>query len=558
MDGNQKSAQNHEPISNTGEIFYKKQLELANKEKAQLQERLHELERKNSYLLKSLFELSCQPLASASSKPMPMDIVQALKRLSTHIDPSPGLSGKGSAYRRSAPLERAITNPQPSAGVTPHISPHYNPFCNRADLIGHSAAVYVVQFSPNGQLLVSASFDKSIRFWSLHRFLDESTYDPVLSITDAHRGPVMGVEWTFDSARVLTGGLDQSAAEWDVEASTTNEPISRFLCNGLVNSVSVSPANDKLFFAGTSKNAVHLFDRRVPPLLQGEPWERSTIVMNDSVVNTIHVTLDGGRFMTGDHSGAIKTWDLRMIGSTKGNGGGQHIAGLVDTTYNDENRRPITHIHTSPPFVGEEYGRFMAVNSYDNFLRVYDRGSFLFKEERPRLKPLQAVRGVHNTNWPIKSSFFLGADYHPPRGRPLRPDRKREKLESAGKDATEANVQQEKEDEEKYASSYEDEDGASYSSSTDEEEHSDDNGATDSGNIETVGDAIQNTLILASGSADGSVYIFDVGGRPGTGSLLQTLEGHKDRVYAADFHPREPILASCSADASIKIWHSFR
>ncbi|RKP10857.1 WD40-repeat-containing domain protein [Thamnocephalis sphaerospora] len=40
----------------------------------------------------------------------------------------------------------------------------------------------------------------------------------------------------------------------------------------------------------------------------------------------------------------------------------------------------------------------------------------------------------------------------------------------------------------------------------------------------------------------------------GTGHLLQRLEGHTDRVYSVDFHPTEPILCSCSADATIKIW----
>lgn len=40
----------------------------------------------------------------------------------------------------------------------------------------------------------------------------------------------------------------------------------------------------------------------------------------------------------------------------------------------------------------------------------------------------------------------------------------------------------------------------------------------------------------------------------GTGELLQRLEGHTDYVYAVDFHPTEPILATCSADHTIKIW----
>ena len=59
-----------------------------------------------------------------------------------------------------------------------------------------------------------------------------------------------------------------------------------------------------------------------------------------------------------------------------------------------------------------------------------------------------------------------------------------------------------------------------------------------------------NVALLASGSADPYVYIYDVA----SGRLLQRLEGHKDRVYAVAFHPTQPTLASCSADFTIKVW----
>ena len=44
----------------------------------------------------------------------------------------------------------------------------------------------------------------------------------------------------------------------------------------------------------------------------------------------------------------------------------------------------------------------------------------------------------------------------------------------------------------------------------------------------------------------------------GTWELVQKLSGHTDRVYAVDFHPLEPSLASCSADFGIKVWSTRR
>jgi WD40 repeat protein len=62
------------------------------------------------------------------------------------------------------------------------------------------------------------------------------------------------------------------------------------------------------------------------------------------------------------------------------------------------------------------------------------------------------------------------------------------------------------------------------------------------------------SVLLATGSTDAHAYIYDVGGPRGTARLLQRLDGHRDRVYAAQFHPRDPVLATASADGVVKIW----
>ncbi|KAF9182031.1 hypothetical protein BGZ51_005003 [Haplosporangium sp. Z 767] len=65
---------------------------------------------------------------------------------------------------------------------------------------------------------------------------------------------------------------------------------------------------------------------------------------------------------------------------------------------------------------------------------------------------------------------------------------------------------------------------------------------------------LESSLILASGSMDPYVYLFDVGAGDGQYDLLQKLAGHTDRVYDVDFHPIDHVLASGSADFSVKVW----
>ena len=67
--------------------------------------------------------------------------------------------------------------------------------------------------------------------------------------------------------------------------------------------------------------------------------------------------------------------------------------------------------------------------------------------------------------------------------------------------------------------------------------------------------SVEHAIMLASGSADGCVYVFDVSAGAGGGRLLHRLEAHKDsRVYTVAFHPTEPLLASAGSDAVLKLW----
>lgn len=70
--------------------------------------------------------------------------------------------------------------------------------------------------------------------------------------------------------------------------------------------------------------------------------------------------------------------------------------------------------------------------------------------------------------------------------------------------------------------------------------------------------SVQSTVLLATGSSDGDAFLFDIGGSFGTGELVQRLRGHSDRVYSVDFHPIKPLLATASADFTVKLWSAGR
>jgi WD40 repeat protein len=56
--------------------------------------------------------------------------------------------------------------------------------------------------------------------------------------------------------------------------------------------------------------------------------------------------------------------------------------------------------------------------------------------------------------------------------------------------------------------------------------------------------------LLASGSADGTLKLWDVA----TGREVGTLKGHTDYVNSVAFSPDGKLLASGSWDGTIKLW----
>jgi WD40 repeat protein len=646
------------------EAYLKEALEKSGRANAILQDRVRELEDAVQALKRSVFLLSTDPSASnavldsshvigATQRPPAQPLL--CRSSSTHSVMSNIASGDLAADIAGAgtpPLLTASANSFASvasggasvgSGSTPDAptsgqgsSNRFAPFVEKVDLKAHSAAVYAVRFSPDGAFLVSVSFDRSVVVWSLDNYISSENSNPLLSISDAHRAPVVAVEWAVDNSRLVTGGYDASAAEWDI-AKGSLTPVSRYFTRGLVNAVTVSPSNPFLFFAATSRCAVHMFDFRAPartstapptpvpsysspspsnsssPTLltaaaRGVPDETTIVIENDSPVNTIHVEHNGKRIMTGDHAGAVKTWDLRMSSSSSSVSRAKP-ASLFDTMYNDPEHRPITHIHSSPPAVGDDHGRCLAINSYDNYLRVYDRGAFLFGNRNVDLKPLHALRGVVNRNWPIKSSFFVGQDYRPPRAVARRPPKAPRsssvnmsastslsmlqsgdgngvgddgggdggdgakqrvlwpRLASVGTTTNSlvgpTNVSGDIILDEESSLDSEGDNEVTYDSTSDE----DDDDHERSNVPHRLKKArpyrprempIHSSFILASGSADGNILLYDVGGGAGTGDLVQTLRGHKLRVHSAQFHPTEPILASAGADSMVKIWSPAR
>ncbi|KAJ3313868.1 hypothetical protein HDV04_001429 [Boothiomyces sp. JEL0838] len=410
------------------------------KEQRLLKQKVEILERENYALKKSLYELSTK-YNSMKLPPFALgELLHSLDNVDTLFETKEELGLKKQFYHKQ-------------------------------ELKGHQGAVYQVQYSNCGRWISSGSFDRTVRIW-------DPAQSKELHCLTGHALNISDLSWSDCSTELLSGGYDQTCKTWNVEQG---KMLESFDSDGFVQCVQFNPQDKNIFFSGSSRNILAITDRRQP--------SSALALRNDSMVNTISVFQNGMFVMSGDANGYIKVWDVRTGACV-----GEHL--------NEPSKKPISHISTSFAEVDEE-PRYIAVNSYDNILRVYDRGLSFSKNS---FELIHSLKGHKNKNWPIRSAFYKTKE-------PIM-----------------------------------------FSAKTNDEMFSKSELPSETRDPVFELEKQDTNHVLATGSADPFIYLFLVGQTEGSSEMIQRLEGHTDRVYACHFHPSEPLLVSGSADFSVKIW----
>jgi len=183
---------------------------------------------------------------------------------------------------------------------------------NRADgkplysLRGHTGTVNALVFSPDAKRLVSVASDGTARIWSLpteETVKGAANPDAVKPsepiVLAGHKGPVNAVALTPDGQMVVTAGDDASIRIWHAIDGKSSKVIEG--SSGPILAMALSPDGLSLL-TGSSDRRARLID-----LASGSV--RHTLSGHEGAVNAVAFSPKGDRLATAGADGSLKVWE---------------------------------------------------------------------------------------------------------------------------------------------------------------------------------------------------------------------------------------------------------
>ncbi|MEO0405985.1 MAG: hypothetical protein AAF289_01415 [Cyanobacteria bacterium P01_A01_bin.135] len=397
----------------------------------------------------------------------------------------------------------------------------------------HQDIVQNVSFSPNGELIATASYDNTVKLWRQNGSL--------LKTLTGHTAPVMSVDFSYDGKLIASGSMDGSVRIW----SSSGELIQTILAHDdWVFGVGFGPDNQ--IATASNDETVKLWRLQDGHLLQ-------TLEGHQAPVRQVEFSPGGDQIVTVSDDRTIKRW-------SKG--------GEVLTDSLEEHSDTVMSVSFSHD------GQLFVTGSLDGTIKLWSRNGRLLRSfEHPEqvwsvdISDEETIVSSSPDGtlrlWSLDGQLLDAWDGHEGQIPSIALGSDGKVLASAGNDGSVKLWQLDRSN----LTVLKEHQGAinwiDFSSNSNQIASASTDGTVKLWNRDSKtfvkleeNDARINTVsfsydskLIASGSDDQKVKIWDE-----NGGLQEILEGHQDRVMAVSFSPSSQTIASASADGTVKIW----
>ncbi|GGS85629.1 nSTAND1 domain-containing NTPase [Streptomyces chromofuscus] len=171
-------------------------------------------------------------------------------------------------------------------------------------LLGHTGAVYLTTFSPDGHLLATASYDRTVRLWNV---ADPRRPEPLGKPLAAHTSWVSTAVFSPDGRTLASASDDGTVRLWDVRDPRRPRPLGPPSTghDGTVYLLAFSP-DGRTLAAATEDRVVRLWDVADP----ARPSPLGALTGHTAAVRSVAFSPDGRTLAGGGDDNTVRLWDM--------------------------------------------------------------------------------------------------------------------------------------------------------------------------------------------------------------------------------------------------------